>query len=214
MVECAHGVRAAPVRFWAPRPLHLMKLEKIAAVLRNGGTAVLPTDTIYGIHASALDTDAVDRVYKIRGRSPDKPFIILISSIEQLELFDIKITNKTKAFLKEKWPARLSVILPCRNDKFQYLHRGTQSLAFRVPDRQDLRELVDMTGPLISTSVNPEGESPAEFIEQAEKYFGDKIDKYVDGGKLSSPPSTVIKISDEEIEILREGSVKIDQAAL
>lgn len=183
--------------------------NKLVEFLKGGGVAVLPTDTLYGLHASALKESAVEKIYKLKKRNPSKPLIVLISSIKHLDVFNIKLDKKTKGFLKKHWPAKLSVVLPCRNEKFKYLHRGTNSLAFRLPDNKNLIELISKTGPLVSTTVNLEGEKPAETIKEAENIFGDKIKLYVDLGKLTSSSSTLIKLNKEKVEILRQGDVKI-----
>jgi L-threonylcarbamoyladenylate synthase len=184
-------------------------LDEAKELLIQGKIGVLPTDTLYGIHAKALNRKSVERIYNVRERNPQKPFIILISSLEDLNLFGITITDTMKDFLENHWPDRLSVILPCNDINLEYLHRGTNSLAFRMPKKIDLLELVNQTGPLVSTSVNPEGKEPAKTIEEAKLYFGDKLDFYVDQGILNSPPSTVIKIENEKVEIIRQGAVRI-----
>jgi len=177
--------------------------------LKKGGLAVLPTDTLYGIHASALDQKSVENVYRIRKRAPEKPFIILIGSIDQIKLFGIKIDGQTKNIMNNYWPGKLSIVLPCIESKYEYLHRGTETLAFRLPDKKELIDFLLITGPLISTSVNPEGMPPAKTIEEAKKYFGNQINFYIDQGKLDSLPSTVIKIENGKIEVLRQGKVII-----
>jgi L-threonylcarbamoyladenylate synthase len=177
--------------------------------LKKGELAVLPTDTLYGIHASALNQKSVENVYRIRKRAPEKPFIILIGSIDQIKLFGIKIDSQTRNIMNYYWPGKLSIVLPCANNEFEYLHRRTESLAFRLPDKKDLAKLLLKTGPLISTSVNPEEMPPAKTIEEAKKYFGNEIKYYIDQGKIDSLPSTVIKIKNGKIEILRQGEIAI-----
>ncbi|MFH1971410.1 MAG: L-threonylcarbamoyladenylate synthase [Patescibacteria group bacterium] len=184
--------------------------QNLIKSLIKGELSVLPTDTLYGIHTSALNKKSVENVYKIRGRTPKKPFIILIGSIDQLKLFKIKVNKKTNQILKKYWPGKVSIILPCPYPKFKYLHKGTNSLAFRLPNNKNLTNLLLKTGPLISTSVNPEGKPPAKTIKEAKEYFGDKITNYIDQGKLDSLPSTVIRILNGEIEILRQGEVIIE----
>ena len=181
----------------------------ISKLLKKGGLVVLPTDTLYGIHTSAFSKSGVEKIYKIRGRDRKKPFIILVSSIDQIKLFGISINQKTKEILNKYWPGKVSVVLPCQSPKFKYLHRDTKSLAFRLPDKEGLIALLKESGPLVSTSVNPEGLPPAKTIIEAKKYFGDQIDDYVDEGVLDSPPSTVITIEDGKIKVFREGVVKI-----
>jgi len=179
--------------------------QEIIGKIKKGGIGVIPTDTIYGIVGSALARKVVERIYFVKGRNLQKPFIILISSIEGLSFFDIEINEEIKKILEDVWPGKVSVVLPCLNKKFQYLHRGTQKLAFRVPDKISLREILQKTGPLVAPSANPEGEAPARTIKKAKEYFGNKVDFYIDGGTLISKPSTLIEIKNKEMTVLREG---------
>ncbi|NCN07466.1 tRNA pseudouridine(55) synthase TruB [Candidatus Falkowbacteria bacterium] len=177
-------------------------------ILKKGGIGVVPTDTIYGLVGKALNKNTVERIYKVRKRSPDKPLIILISQISDLNKFGVKIDNKTKKILQKYWPGQVSVILGCHK-KLDYLHRGTNSLAFRLPDNKWLRFLLRKTGPLVAPSANPEGLDPALTIRQAKKYFSNMVDFYIDRGKLESSPSTLVKIEAGNIIVLREGVVVI-----
>lgn len=184
--------------------------EKLVDVLKNGGIAVIPTDTIYGIVGSALIPDTVQEIYRLRKRTSDKPFIILISSIGDLEKFDVQLTPDQRKFLKKIWPNCVSVVLTCPDGKWKYLHRGTKSLAFRIPKDDKLLELLKKTGPLIAPSANYEGESPSETIDDAKKYFADKVLFYLDGGIIRSKPSTVVKLNDDgSWKVLRQGSFRI-----
>jgi len=83
------------------------------------------------------------------------------------------------------------------------LHRGTKNLAFRIPKNQNFRKFLSKTGPLVAPSANSEGEEPAKTIEEAKKYFGKAVDFYLDGGKLTAKPSTLIKISNGKYRILQ-----------
>lgn len=181
---------------------------KLIGLIKKGGVVVLPTDTIYGIHASALNEEAVEKVYKIRKRNRKKPFIVLISSVKDLKIFKIKLDAKTKAFLTKIWPNKVSVILPCPQKQFKYLHRGTNKLAFRYPKKGNLLSLLKETGPLISTSVNLEGGEPAKSIKEAKEYFGNRIDYYMDEGQINSSSSMLVEINNGEVQILRQGDVE------
>jgi L-threonylcarbamoyladenylate synthase len=182
-----------------------MEIDNIILLqkLKKGSVAVMPTDTIYGILGSALDKKTVEKIYEIRQRNSQKPFIIFISSQEDLDIFKIKINKKIETVLKRVWPGKVSVILPCPSAKFHYLHRGTKSLAFRLPKNKKLLELLKYTGPLVAPSANPEGFPPAKTIAEAKKYFRKKVDLYVDGGEIESRPSRLIRFTNGEIEILR-----------
>lgn len=185
-----------------------MKID-IVDLLKKGKIGVMPTDTIYGIVGSALNPETIEDIYKLRKRTPDKPMIILISSLEDLKKFNIILTKAQRDFLKKAWPNPLSVILSCPDEKFNYLHRGKKSLAFRIPKNKMLLSILEKTGPLVAPSANFEREKPAETIAQAKKYFRDRIAFYVTGGKLKSKPSTVIRLYEDGKKIvLREGSFK------
>jgi L-threonylcarbamoyladenylate synthase len=183
-------------------------IESIKKPIKEGAIAVIPTDTIYGIVCSAMNKKSVEKVYKLRKRDAKKPVIILISSIKDLKLFGVKV-DKEKKMIELLWPDKVSVILNCPNKKFEYLHRGTKTLAFRMPEDKDLISLLKATGPLIAPSANFEGKKPAKNIKEAQNYFGSSVDFYIDGGDLKSEPSTIISIISGEIKIIRKGIVKI-----
>ena len=171
----------------------------------------MPTDTVYGLVGSALSRKTVARIYRVRKRTSEKPFIVLIGSIGDLKLFKIKVDNFSKRALSGIWPGKVSVILPCRAKNFSYLHRETKALAFRLPADVWLRNLLKRTGPLVAPSANPEGLVPAKNIKEAKKYFGKKVDFYMSGKKPDKLPSTLIKIKNRDIIILRQGKVKIKE---
>lgn len=169
----------------------------------------MPTDTIYGIVGSALNPETVEKIYSLRKRSLNKPFIILISSLDGLKQFNVNLTEKQQEFLQKHWPNPLSVILPCNEEKFSYLHRGTYSLAFRMPKDEKLLGILKKVGPLVAPSANVAGGKPAETIDEAKKYFGEKVSFYMTG-KINLKPSTLIQLSEQgNAAVLREGSFKL-----
>lgn len=195
-----------------PKALVKRQLEQISFFLKNSGVVIIPTDTIYGIVGTALNPQVVEKIYKLRKRTPSKPMIILISSLMDLEKFEIKVTDKQKQFLNKNWPNPVSIILPCNSKQFEYLHRGTNFLAFRMPKDSNLLELLKKVGPLVAPSANFEGEKPSDTIEEAKIYFEDKVDFYLDGGKMESKPSTLIELNEDGIyTVLREGSYKFNE---
>ncbi|MDO8577049.1 MAG: L-threonylcarbamoyladenylate synthase [Candidatus Daviesbacteria bacterium] len=185
---------------------------QIIKLLKAGKVGVMPTDTIYGIVGSALNPETVEEIYSLRKREKDKPFIILISAIADLKKFEVKLTKEQKDFLEKNWPNPLSVILVVNAAEFKYLHRGKNSLAFRMPKDEELLELLKQTGPLVVPSANFTGVKPAETQEEAKKYFGSRAAFYVDGGKLKSKPSTVIQLyEDGSYLVLRKGNFPVDR---
>ncbi|MDP9249274.1 MAG: L-threonylcarbamoyladenylate synthase [bacterium] len=174
----------------------------LIGALKAGKIAVMPTDTIYGIVCRALNEPAVKRIYDIRKRAPEKPCIILIGDMVELERFSIKLSSEQKNKLKESWPGPVSVILDCLDDRFSYLHRGTKGLAFRIPAEPSLRNMLIHAGPLLAPSANIEGQPAAKNIAEAKNYFGSAVDLYVDGGDITGEPSRIIQLN-------RDGSVSV-----
>ena len=180
--------------------------EKAEKFLKNDGVVVLPTDTLYGIVASINSKKAINKIYTIKNRNRMSPFIVLISSMKDLEIFGIKKGDFSKVFLP-----RVSMLLSCKSSKFKYIHKGTGEIAFRIISKlnKNLFNLLKKVGPVVAPSANPESLKPAETIKEAKEYFGDKVDCYVNGGRKIGEPSTLIRIKDSKIEILRQGRVKI-----
>lgn len=189
-------------------------------ILAAGGVGVMPTDTIYGVVGSALRKSTVRRIYALRKRNPKKPAIILIGDMGDLARFGIAPDLRTKKILKKIWPGKVSVIFPLNARrprlaaKLKYLHRGTRTLAFRLPKPKRLRTFLRQTGPLIAPSANPEGKLPAKTIRAARRYFGNKVDFYVDGGRKDAKPSTLVSIKKGGVIVLREGAVKIGKSVI
>jgi L-threonylcarbamoyladenylate synthase len=182
--------------------------DDVAAMLKAGKVGVLPTDTIYGLVADAPNDMAAAKILEIKGR-PLKPGTLIAASVDQLVELGIK-ARYLKA-VEQFWPGAVSVVIPM-GPELTYLHSGAFSLPVRIPDDSALRNFMQKTGPLISTSANLPDKTPARTAQEAYDIFGDKLDFYVDGGDLSDrPPSTIIRIIDDAIEVLREGAVKIDE---
>ena len=173
-------------------------------IIKKGGIGVFPTDTLYGIVGSAHSKSAVERAYVAKGRTKQKPFIILISSINDLKSFGIKINKQQKEYLDSVWPGPVSVILPCTLKKFEYLHRGKENLAFRLPKKKKIRDFVKKTGPLFAPSANPQGLLPAHTVIEAKDYFGSDMDFYVSGGLLDAKPSKIVFLTDKGVKIIRD----------
>jgi len=179
-----------------------MLSEEQISVLQDGGVGVLPTGSVYGLMASAYSHGGVERVYLLKNRDATKPSIILVSQPSDLEAFGVA---QDQIDLSEPyWPGMTSIIFSVPESVPEFLHRGTHSLAFRVPPDEQLREVLAETGPLIAPSANPEGEDPATTIDEAKAYFGEELDFYVDGGMCDDKPSKLIKINDDGVETLRE----------
>lgn len=176
---------------------------EIVELLISGAVGVIPTDTVYGLVCLASNKNAVKKLYALKSRE-NKPGTLIASEIDQLVELGLK-----KRYLKaveQYWPGPISVVIPTHD--LEYLHLGAQGLACRVvagPD--DLLNVLSKVGAILSSSCNHPGEQPANTIQEAIEYFGDSVDFYVDGGDLTGrESSTVIRIVDDAVEILRQGA--------
>lgn len=180
-------------------------------LLKPSAIAVIPTDTVYGVVARAQDEAAVQRLYALKHRE-NKPGTVVAANLAQLEQLGFKY-RYLKA-VEQFWPGAVSVIIPLSDPALTYLHQGKRALAVRVPNNPALQDLLRTTGPLMTSSANDPGEPTASTVQQAQEYFGDKVDVYVDGGEVNNPPSTIIRIIDDAIEVVREGAVKINDGTI
>jgi len=172
-------------------------LDEIADVLRAGGVALLPTDTIYGLHAVATNEQAVARIRSMKERGDDKPFVVIASSADQLEKLGAAIPDA----LRQIWPAPLTAIVAS----------DAKTIAVRVPDLVWLRALLDRTGPLVSTSANRTGEPPITTPEMLAGDLLDVLDALLDAGPREGQPSTIVDVTGGEPRIVREGDPGFSQ---
>jgi len=178
--------------------------QKTAKHLKSGKVGIIPTDTIYGISCLASSKENIEKIYEIKGRDYTKPFIVLISRIENLKEFGISPSDKESEILSKYWPGPVSIILDIKDDKFHYLHRGKMSLAFRLPDDKKLIYILNKTGPLVSTSANISGLPTINGVMEAGEYFDKTLDFMLDIGPLSDrKPSRIIQIKNGVEVIIR-----------
>lgn len=183
-------------------------VSKAAQTLQvNGSVIVLPTDTVYGLAARATDKAAVARLYQLKHRDK-KPGTIIAANIDQL--VELGIPRRYLVPVAQYWPNPISIVVPTVPG-LSYLDLGKFSLAVRIPANEALQKILLQTGPLLTSSVNHAGEKPAQNTEEAKRYFSDQVDCYIDGGQINNPASTVIRIIDDAVEVLREGVIHINE---
>ena len=186
-----------------------VQASEIARTLTIGGVVILPTDTIYGLHARANDDAAVDRIAGMKGRDDRRPFIVLASSADEIPALGVQTDNQTLKALAAIWPAPLTVILPLAQPVAA--SRGASTLAIRVPALAWLRELLARTGPLVSTSVNRSGEPPLTSPSELARTLHDAVDGIADCGTISANPSAILDLSTAEPRFIRQGEESFTQ---
>lgn len=165
-------------------------------MIRSGAVILMPTDTIYGLHAMATDESAT-RIAQIKDRDEAKRFVTIAASIEQLESLGAEVPP----VLRDIWPAPLTAVI----------RRGAQSLAARVPDLQWLRDLLQRTGPLISTSANRTGEAPIADPADLSPELLSEINAIVDAGRREGKASAIVDFTGTEPRFIRDGEPRFTQ---
>ena len=188
----------------------VLSLNEAIHLLNNGRVGVIPTDTVYGLVARAGDSTAVERLYKLKDRE-HKPGTLIAASTEQLHNLGVKQSDLDK--VSRWWPGALSAVLDIDR---QYLHQGLGDVAMRVVADPVIRNILEQTGPLMTSSANKPGQPGSTDIKEAIDYFGNLVDFYVDGGSLiGKSPSTIIKpAADGSMVILRQGAVDISDSGV
>ncbi len=183
--------------------------RKAAEILKNGGLVAIPTETVYGLAANALDEHAVREIFKAKGRPQDNPLIVHIASLEMLPPLVKSIPNIAKRLAERFWGGPLTMIFD-KSDKIPSVTSGgLDTVAVRLPENEAAREIIEKCGfPLAAPSANLSGKpSPTTAAHVFEDMNG-KIPLIIDGGEcLVGVESTVICFKDEKIHILRPGGI-------
>ncbi|MEK0328271.1 MAG: L-threonylcarbamoyladenylate synthase [Nitrosopumilus sp.] len=185
-------------------------IEKASKIINQGGIVVFPTDTVYGIGCDPYNKDSVRKIYEIKSRKISKPFPVLVYSkdiAERIAFFD----EFTKKIVERFWPGPLTIILKLTDENLKESLNVTDKIAIRVPNHKCTLELLKKCNFLVGTSANISGHSsftnPDECFNNFRKY-----DVFVDGGIITSKSeSTIIEIENEEIKIIREGSLSHEE---
>ena len=171
-------------------------LRRAAQLLRSGGVLAFPTDTVYGLGASAGDEVAQKRIYQIKGRPVGMPLILMVAAESQLEGL-VHVDSRAEAYMRRWWPGPLTLILYAI---------GGGTLGVRIPSHTVALELLRHSGPLMTTSANLHGREPAMNAEEAAALQG--VMAVLDGGVApGGTASSVLDLTGPEPHVLREGAI-------
>jgi L-threonylcarbamoyladenylate synthase len=179
------------------------------AALRRGEVIVYPTETLYGLGADALNADAVEKVFQLKGRDADKPIPVLVADREMLGALVAEVSPLAEKLMARFWPGPLTLVLPARRDLPRPLVNRSGGIGVRISSQPIAARLLEALGrPLTATSANPSGKAPARTLVDAQRYFAEQIEVFIDGGELTSKTgSTVVEVIGERIKIIRAGDI-------
>lgn len=188
--------------------------KEIAKPLAEGKILILPTGTIYGLSCKYNDRNAIERIYKIKKRNKNLPFIILISSHNDLRCLVSDINPIAKKIIKKFWdiknPKPLTLIFRKRKSLEEFITSGRSTIAIRMAELKFLRDIVDICGPIISTSATTSGtKSYPKEIDDIPVAIRKKVDLIVDySSSLAGVESTIVDVTGLTPVLVREGKVK------
>ncbi|CAM3856721.1 MULTISPECIES: L-threonylcarbamoyladenylate synthase [Flavobacterium] len=188
-------------------------IKKVVDVLRNGGLIIYPTDTVYGLGCDITNSKALEKIAKIKGIKLEKANLSFIcSDLSNISDYIKQINTSTFKILKRALPGPYTFILPGNNDLPKEF-RKKKTVGIRVPNNNIALQIVRMLGnPIVSTSIHDEDEV-IEYSTDPELIFEkwqNKVDLVIDGGYGDNIASTIIDLSGDEPEIIREGKGSID----
>ncbi len=182
-------------------------IDRIKHELKNGGAVVLPTETVYGLFAKALDEKAVDHVYQLKGRPRDKALNLNVASLEDILYFSKHRPSYLKKLVATFLPGPLTIILEA-NDKVPYwVNSGLPTVGFRMPSHPVTLDLIREFGPLIGPSANISGCKSGVNFKKIIEDFDREVLGLEDDGFLTGQDSTILDLTGKKVKILRQGSI-------
>jgi L-threonylcarbamoyladenylate synthase len=195
------------------------EVETFRRCIAVGGVALFPTDTVYGLATEPDSKEGVRRLYRLKGRPPDRPAAVMFFDLELALAGLPELGPKTRAALERLLPGRLTLLLPNPARRFP-LACGPEPerLGLRVPGLDGaLAPLAAARWPVLQSSANRSGGPDARRIDDVDERVRQGVDQALDGGELPGTPSTVVDLIDYEHEgrfsVVREGAVPATQVA-
>ena len=192
------------------------KIENAVRILRNGGVAIFPTDTVYGI-GTLPKKEYMEKIYKIKKRDFSKKIIALISDKNKLaELINETDENikKIENILKKYWPGELTVIFRANQNFTKHFDKNMETIGIRIPKNETALEIIKKSGGvLLTTSANISGENAVTKVEKLSEELIKNADIIISNEKvkLTGKPSTIVKYEDGKLTLLREGNIAFDE---
>jgi tRNA threonylcarbamoyl adenosine modification protein (Sua5/YciO/YrdC/YwlC family) len=188
-------------------------IDKIVNTITSGGTVVFPTETIYALACDATNAKAVERIYQIKNRKTQNPLSVMVSDFEEIKKY-VHVDHMVEKMITRFSPGPITYVLELKelHGLSKFLVKNN-AVGFRIPDHKVALDILYKCGcPLVATSVNISGEDSAKSIECISDDIKHKIDLIIDYGDSGKGVcSTVVKISNGSVEILRDGEIEMKE---
>jgi L-threonylcarbamoyladenylate synthase len=188
-----------------------LELTEAVLIIEKGGLIAFPTDTVYGLAASVSNPEAINKLFKVKGRDFNKAIPILIGDLKQLDLVTEHFNPTARLLSSRFWPGALTLVVPIHS-RLPAILSPQPTIGIRMPDHQFTLKLLKATGPLATTSANISGGRNPLAAGDVKKQLNGKIDLLIDGGRCPGGiPSTVVDCTKSEIRLIREGIITISE---
>lgn len=190
-----------------------IKIYEVAHILKNGGLVAIPTETVYGLAADALNPSAVNKIFKAKGRPSDNPLIVHISKFDDIYKLVSDVPQTAKQLAEAYWPGPMTLVLKKSDIVPDEVSAGLDTVAVRMPSHPVARGLIEKSGcPLAAPSANSSGLPSPTLAKHVVDDMNGKIDAVVDGGSCTiGIESTVISLAGDVPKLLRPGGITLEQ---
>ena len=182
-------------------------MDKIEKTLAAGGAVVLPTETVYGLFAQALNEEAVERVYELKRRPRDKALNLNVASLEEIYAFSKNQPSYLEQLYQAFLPGSLTIILQANDRVPAWINSSLKTVGFRIPNHPVTLDLIRKYGPLIGPSANLSGKASGTSFQQIMMDFQEEVSGVEDDAALTGQDSTILDLSGEKAFILRQGAI-------
>lgn len=182
-------------------------MEKIKQELEKGGAVVLPTETVYGLFAKALDEKAVDHVYQLKRRPRDKALNLNVASLDDILNFSKNQPPYLNKLVESFLPGPLTIILEANAKVPYWVNSDLTTVGFRMPSHPVTLDLIREFGPLIGPSANISGHASGVIFEEILQDFDQEVLGLEDDAFLTGQDSTILDLSGDKVKILRQGAI-------
>ncbi|HEL2054825.1 TPA: threonylcarbamoyl-AMP synthase [Streptococcus suis] len=184
-----------------------MTMDKLRTILENGGAVILPTETVYGLFAQALNEEAVNHVYQLKQRPRDKAMNLNVSNLNDIYFFSQNPPHYLEKLYNRFMPGPLTIILKANEKVPFWVNSGLDTVGFRLPKHEKTLRLISETGPLIGPSANVSGQESGKEFTKLLSQFSEKLEGIANDEALTGIDSTILDLSGPRARILRQGSI-------
>lgn len=188
-----------------------METQQIVSKLKAGEAVVLPTETVYGLFADAMNESAVNQVYQLKKRPREKALNLNVSSLADILAYSTNQPAYLEKLYRAFLPGPLTLILPSNERVPTWINSGLKTVGFRLPSHPLTKAIIEEVGPLIGPSANVSGQASGQIFDQIMMDFADQVTGLADDEAILGVDSTILDISGPVAKILRQGSISKEE---